>query len=99
MSGLPADDVSPVMESFDALLAPQRCAKLRAAFHRLIDVDLARRQKKLWRIEAENPAVAPDLRGLLAQLEKTDLLADPLRALSSRLGPVAMCADSWTNRR
>jgi tRNA A-37 threonylcarbamoyl transferase component Bud32/tetratricopeptide (TPR) repeat protein len=87
MSGPGAHDVSPHMESVDANLASDRFARVRDAFHRLVEVGLSRRADALEALAATDPLVAGELRALFEQLDETDLIPVPERAPPSRLGP------------
>ena len=61
-------------------------ARVREAFHRLIELDIGQRREELLRIEHDTPALGTQLRALLERFDDADLLprdeAPPLR-----LGP------------
>jgi len=74
------------MDTQKTVIGPERFAQMREAFHGLLDVDPMQRSEALSGIEAEDPAMAGDLRELLAQLDESDLVAAPSRT-PSQLGP------------
>jgi tetratricopeptide (TPR) repeat protein/tRNA A-37 threonylcarbamoyl transferase component Bud32 len=89
VSGSVADGVSPGMDS-NAAASSDRFARVRAAFHRLVETDLSKRAEALQALAETDPVVAAELRELFGQLDETDLLATPEKAPPSRLGPFRM---------
>jgi len=87
MSGLATDDVSAGMnpQSTDT---SERFARMREAFHRVVDLDLSQRESEIARLSANNDAFEADLRSLLQHTDEADLLSAPEpTALPPQLGP------------
>lgn len=87
MSAARDDDVRPDMPPSDAARDTGRFARLREAFHALVQVELSQREAALAALDASDPALAGELRALLGRMDETDLLATPARAPPERLGP------------
>jgi tRNA A-37 threonylcarbamoyl transferase component Bud32 len=87
VSDAAAHGVRPGMGSLDAGTVSERFARVREAFHRLVEIELSQRADALAALSASDPLVAADLRALFERLDETDLLAAPERAPPARLGP------------
>lgn len=67
--------------------AAEQFARLREAFHRLLDLDLAARAATLAALAIEQPQLARQLDGLFDRLDEADLLAPAEPVPPERLGP------------
>lgn len=75
------------MPATDAESPSERFARVRAAFHELVDRDAVERAAELDRLAASSPLIAQQVRDLIAQLDEGDLVAGVERAPPSQLGP------------
>lgn len=89
MSGSRGDDVGMDVGPSSSSPSPvaDRFARVRTAFHALMELDLSQRQRRLDEVDDEDPGLATDLRALLERLDETDLLPTPEKTPPSRLGP------------
>ncbi len=70
-----------------APLITARFARVRSAFHALVELDSSAREKQLKVLAAEDASCAAELRSLLARLDDSDLQAATAQAEPTRYGP------------
>jgi serine/threonine protein kinase len=87
VSAVDPHDVRTSMPAIESHAVADRFARVREAFHRLVEVDLSQRHAALQALSQSDPEIAAELRMLLDRLDETDLLAAPEQAPPSRLGP------------
>jgi hypothetical protein len=75
------------MSAIESHAVADRFARVREAFHRLVEVDLSQRHAALQALSQSDPEIAAELRLLLDRMDEADLLAAPEQAPPSRLGP------------
>jgi serine/threonine-protein kinase len=75
------------MSDFDPHAAADHFARVRAAFHALVELETSQRTAELDRLAESEPQVARDVRSLIEQLDETDLVASVAPAPPSQLGP------------
>lgn len=85
MSDPRTDDVCPGM-SRPADEETTRFARLREAFHRVVDADLSRREAVLQGLRESDPDLAEEVCALLAHTDEADLVAAP-QCSPLQLGP------------
>ena len=73
------------MNTTDAVAG--RFARVREAFHRLIDLDLSQRESALAELAQADPVLADDVQALLLHTDESDLLAQHERLPPPQLGP------------
>jgi serine/threonine protein kinase len=87
LSAVGSNDVRTDMSAIESHAVADRFARVREAFHRLVEVDLSQRHAALQALSQSDPEIAAELRLLLDRMDEADLLAAPEQAPPSRLGP------------